>query len=382
MIKRFKKIAVITSLLMMLSTLSVFGASITSLDAFQLELIKNLTARQTSFVLTYTGDIPEFANQFKTVINQAYTTDDYLHSSILSYHAGVTSVTGIVNITVNATYVDTAEQEAYVTTQVPIILNQIIKTNMTDGQMVQAVYNWLITHVTYDYTLKKHSAYDALMGNSVCQGYALLMDKMLVELGVPTHIVIGTLVGKGHAWNECQIGGTWYFFDATNGVNSKDNYFGQSATALTSKSFVWTTTDYPVANSAYPYDAIPTVASGGTHIVITDLIMATNLNNAITQGWKQSGAKWNFLKSSDGTKKIGWLQVNNKWYYLDSDGYMVTGWNFVGGKWYYLNSSGNMATGWKLLGATWYYLNLNGDMATDTTVGGYYLGSTGAMLKR
>ena len=381
MIKKLKKIAVITSVLMMLSTLSVFAASITSLEAFQIELTKNFTARQTSFVLNYTGNVAEFSSEFTSVFNKAFYSEDYLHCSILSYDASASGVDGNMNAIVNATYVDTALQEAYVTSKVPILLNQIITTNMTDGQMVKTVYNWLITHVTYDNTLQKHSAYDALMGSSVCQGYALLMYKMLIELGVPTHIVVGTLEGEGHAWNECQIGGIWYFFDATNGVNNKADCFGQSATSLVNKSYAWVKTDYPVVTSEYSYDAIPAVSIDGTHIIITNSIIATKTSNTTIQGWKQSGTTWNYLKS-DGTKMIGWLQTGGKWYYLGSNGSMVTGWKLINGKWYYLDSNGSMAIGWKQLKSTWYYLNpTSGAMAVNIAVGGYYLGSTGAMIK-
>lgn len=38
----------------------------------------------------------------------------------------------------------------------------------------------------------------------------------------------------------------------------------------------------------------------------------------------------------------GWLQLENKWYYLKSDGSMVTGYYKVGNKTYYFNSSGVM----------------------------------------
>ena len=40
----------------------------------------------------------------------------------------------------------------------------------------------------------------------------------------------------------------------------------------------------------------------------------------------------------------GWLEVSNKWYYLDQDGKMETGWVQVDSKWYYLNKSGALLT--------------------------------------
>ena len=44
----------------------------------------------------------------------------------------------------------------------------------------------------------------------------------------------------------------------------------------------------------------------------------------------------------EGYMVTGWLQLENKWYYLKSDGSMVTGYYKVGNKTYYFNSSGVM----------------------------------------
>ena len=379
MFKRLKKIAILTSMFMIISTLSVFAASITNLTVFQAELTKNFASRQTSFVINYRGDTNELMDQFNEVFNKTLSADDYLHYSLSSYNADLKGVSGNVDTTVTATYVDTAEEEAYVTAQVPKILSQIITTNMTDGQKVKAVYDWLITHVSYDNTLQKYSSYDALMGSSVCQGYALLMDKMLGELGVPTNIVTGTLEGVSHAWNQCKIDGVWYFFDATNGVTNKNDYFGQTTVGLTNKSFDWVKTDYPVVTSEYPYTAVPALSITETPSATTNLIVPVAPTVVVVQGWKQSGGAWSYFKL-DGTKQTGWLKTGVKWYYLSSNGLMATGWDLINGKWYYLNSTGDMSIGWKLIGKTWYYLNPNsGAMAVNTKVGGYYLGSNGAM---
>ncbi|WML59031.1 glucosaminidase domain-containing protein [Neobacillus sp. PS2-9] len=97
-------------------------------------------------------------------------------------------------------------------------------------------------------------------------------------------------------------------------------------------------------------------------------------------GWKQINGKWYYL-NPDGDMKTGWLYSGGKWYYLDfKNGDMKTGWLYTGGKWYYLNNSGVMQTGWIKLSGKWYYLYKDGHMAANTTVGGYRLGKTGAML--
>ena len=80
--------------------------------------------------------------------------------------------------------------------------------------------------------------------------------------------------------------------------------------------------------------------------------------NAEVAGWHDNGSSWSYLRS-DGTKIRGqWLQDRENWYYFELDGTMKTGW---------IQDKGN-----------WYYLYSNGAMAHDTTVDGYYLGSSGA----
>jgi glucan-binding YG repeat protein len=59
---------------------------------------------------------------------------------------------------------------------------------------------------------------------------------------------------------------------------------------------------------------------------------------------------------------------------------MLTGWQAINGKWYYFNNSGVMLTGWKLIDGKWYYFYGTGEMATNTTVDGYTLSASGAMV--
>lgn len=73
-----------------------------------------------------------------------------------------------------------------------------------------------------------------------------------------------------------------------------------------------------------------------------------------------------------------WKSNNNNWYYIDSTGKTQTGWLQDNGHWYYLGSDGVMKTGWIYDSGNWYYCWSNGQMATDTTIGGYYLNSSGA----
>lgn len=56
-------------------------------------------------------------------------------------------------------------------------------------------------------------------GEAVCVGYAIAFWKVLTELQIPCHIMLGTVPcrGKnwGHAWNQVCINGAWYNIDLT-----------------------------------------------------------------------------------------------------------------------------------------------------------------------
>ncbi|NCB92930.1 MAG: N-acetylmuramoyl-L-alanine amidase family protein [Clostridia bacterium] len=84
-----------------------------------------------------------------------------------------------------------------------------------------------------------------------------------------------------------------------------------------------------------------------------------NSNGKIATGWVNVGSKW-YLMSESGAMLTGWQTVNGTRYYLSSstsDGSMKTGWQNIGGQWYYMNRSGAMLTGWQKINEKWYYLS-------------------------
>lgn len=84
-----------------------------------------------------------------------------------------------------------------------------------------------------------------------------------------------------------------------------------------------------------------------------------------TTGWKEIDEKWYYF-NTDGIMKTGWLSDNGKWYNLSNSGEMTIGWKKVGEKWYHFNNDGAMSIGWVNDNGTWYYTNFNGEMETGT----------------
>lgn len=63
-------------------------------------------------------------------------------------------------------------------------------------------------------------------GEAVCVGYSMALWKILTELKIPCHIILGTVPYQGenigHAWNQVCINGKWYNIDLTWFSNDKN----------------------------------------------------------------------------------------------------------------------------------------------------------------
>ena len=121
------------------------------------------------------------------------------------------------------TYYTTAEQEAAVDTAVAALKAEIFTDDMNDFETVKAAYDWICENVRYDYTnlnnsayKLKFSAYAALIDRTaVCQGYALLMYRLMMEQGIDCRVIPGLGNGGAHAWNIVELDGVYYNLDAT-----------------------------------------------------------------------------------------------------------------------------------------------------------------------
>jgi hypothetical protein len=138
------------------------------------------------------------------------------HSSIYpSYYA--------LDYHIHLEYYTTAKQEKQVDKKVDQILAELDVEDASDYEKVRAVYDYVCQNVTYDhenlendYYMLKHTAYAALVdGTAVCQGYALAIYRLLLELDVDCRIVVGVSSGENHAWNIVELDGVYYNLDAT-----------------------------------------------------------------------------------------------------------------------------------------------------------------------
>jgi|HigsolmetaGSP12D_1036236.scaffolds.fasta_scaffold00566_11 hypothetical protein len=179
-------------------------------------IFQKLKARSESFTVQAPGSASASLQTVNQAFEAAMNRDDYIRYAIQSYRYSSVSDGRKATVSVRVTYWENAAQSAYVDAKVGQIAASIFTKGMNDHQKVKAVHDWVLLHVAYDRTLRKHSAYDALAsGQTVCQGYASLTYLLLRKGGVAARIVEGTVPTGAHAWNLVKLDGKWYHLDTT-----------------------------------------------------------------------------------------------------------------------------------------------------------------------
>ena len=134
-------------------------------------------------------------------------------------------------IFMDVVYMTDSAQEAAVSTAVGNLLGNLGVNSMDSYSKIKTIYNWICQNVSYDYAhvgnteyLKQFSAYGALIeGTAVCQGYAVLLYRLLLESGVDVRVIPGTGNSTLHAWNIVELNGVYYNVDSTWDAG-KDSY--------------------------------------------------------------------------------------------------------------------------------------------------------------
>lgn len=108
------------------------------------------------------------------------------------------------------------------------------KGSVSDPSDLKVIYDYVCAHVKYDHKNKnnvfyntKYTAYAALKnGMAVCQGYASLLYRLLLERGIDCRLIAGTGGGEAHGWNIVKVDDLYYNVDATwdAGKDEKDYY--------------------------------------------------------------------------------------------------------------------------------------------------------------
>ena len=122
-------------------------------------------------------------------------------------------------------YYTTAEEEQEMDAAVAELLNKLGIDTKSDYEKVYEIYDYICRNVSYDHDntsvngdetsigfYHAHTAYGALMnGKAVCQGYATLLYRLLLECGIDNRVV----AGGNHGWNIICLDGMYYNGDTT-----------------------------------------------------------------------------------------------------------------------------------------------------------------------
>jgi transglutaminase-like putative cysteine protease len=187
-----------------------------TLDQLRASITDSLEERQTDISFEYGGNREELSEQIGSLLKEAFAEDDYTAYNVESYLYTIRTWGTSAKIKLSVTYRESALETAAVDERIRQTLPAILEGAATDRQKARAIHDWIVTHVAYDTSLQRYTAYDALMsGSAVCQGYTLLAHRMMAFAGLESKIVEGTVASGSHVWNLVHIDGEWYHMDAT-----------------------------------------------------------------------------------------------------------------------------------------------------------------------
>ncbi len=228
--KRFKIIASL-AIVFSLNIEGAFASSYNNTDRLEKIIRNNLKQWEEEF------EIPYYSSDIINVIKESVDDDQYLRRSIKSIAVRQKGKKILVDIT----YRTSREEEEYIDTVLEPVVKNIAGENMSDYEKVKAINKYICDEFQYDTTLEKDNTYEGLTtGFTTCNGYAMTASKMFSMAGLENKIVLGTLDGISHGWNEVKIDGKWYNIDVTNNdYTSSDKYFLKSDDSFKREGFVW-----------------------------------------------------------------------------------------------------------------------------------------------
>lgn len=177
-----------------------------------------LSRWETNFEIHYIGSTADIEKMIQNAVEEASNRDQYIYGHLAERKIEYEYSKNDAKIKVHQTYLTNLAQEAVVDQRVSAILSTIEHESLTEFQKVKFVNDYIVKQTEYstDSSASPHSAFAVLQeGKGVCQGYALLALKMLVQLGVETKYVVGEVYTGGHAWNLVKVDGNWYHLDTT-----------------------------------------------------------------------------------------------------------------------------------------------------------------------
>ncbi|MCD6198390.1 MAG: hypothetical protein J7K15_07430 [Deltaproteobacteria bacterium] len=234
--------------------------TVSSYDEFYLSLIRNMRSKKTDISICFVQGSGVTVNEFlgwnDCLLKELSQEVPWLFWSWTNMYRRCSSdAQGLVTqATYSIDYWYGEDEEDALETGLKATVRDLISPDMDMVTREKAVHKWVANHVEYDYSLERHSDYDAYMGSAVCEGYSVLTDRMLSMAGIPDLIISGYANGD-HSWNLVNVCGGWFHLDVTWddpdwGEISYD-YFNQSDWQMRQKDHTWDENNYPSASQVF-----------------------------------------------------------------------------------------------------------------------------------
>lgn len=157
---------------------------------------------------------------------------DYIRFAVKSYNYGYDdSKRGVYTVYYRFTYYSTAEEEKAVDAALEAAESMLDYKDRSDYEKVYVAYDYVTSCAVYAKKFENDrifTPYGAIIDkNCVCQGFSLLLYRMLKDMGVDCRILSGTSGGERHTWNIARIGDRYFFLDPTwdSSVGGKKGFF-------------------------------------------------------------------------------------------------------------------------------------------------------------
>lgn len=192
--------------------------------AFVEDLRQGMLEGQKIIELEYIGSEDDIEDYVVGAISEAFAIDkedtssdfDYMRYIHSASHVSMTGWGRRYKVTYTMEYLESYEQTNKTDKMIAKVLKKLNLTKKSDYEKIKAVHDYVINNTSYDISTELNSPYYALVEKtSACQGYAVLIYKMLTELDVPCRVITGNAKNGLHAWNIVKLDGKWYNLDAT-----------------------------------------------------------------------------------------------------------------------------------------------------------------------
>ncbi len=241
-----------------------YPSSVQSIETLADAMYYHFSQFENNFTIQYVGNTQTLSEIIEEASTLASKRDPFIEGHLSMREITYTYTRSSAKIDVKQQYLVTASQVASIDATVDEILARHNAHSLSDFDKIKFVNDYIVQNTVYstDTTNSPHSAYTVLAeGKAVCQGYALLAQKMLVKLGIESLYVVGEAGGVGHAWNLVKLNGGWYHMDTTWNDPTPDRgpnnvryaYFLMSDQKL-AKDHTWERANYPQAvDEQYAY---------------------------------------------------------------------------------------------------------------------------------